>query len=320
MVLYEEPLMRYMCPVTWFLSLAFADGVFRDLSSYKDLSKVEPPPGSSLYRAKYTDGASERPIMRNVRADGTISEDKIWTYDCFNLALRGTGQRAGYKENLSAYCFRRAFAHAVQSKYFNCISKWDTTNARSGRATAPQLRTLLGHKGEETAQYYVSGFVGIDSQSIVHEREQRLELYKESSSMMANRNLLAPKPQGSTLIQQSSARTVQLLEALEALGEQDVEIIATTQLSPKQASKLRRQSRNRAYQKDRRDFYEGTAIPTTQRELTSPLTDISRGPSRYLMALLKFEPERKSVIEMMFSDDDSVDLELSLDVVLAPLI
>ena len=138
--------------------------------------------------------------------------------------------------------------------------------------------------------------------------------------MMANRNLLAPKPQGSTLIQQSSARTGQLLEALEALGEQDVEIIATTQLSPKQASKLRRQSRNRAYQKDRKDFYEGTATPTQQRESTSPSTDISRGPSRYLMALLKFEPERKSVIEMMFSDDDSVDLELSLDVVLAPLI
>lgn len=116
MVLYEEPLMRYMCPVTWFLSLAFADGVFQDLSSYKDLSKAQPPLGSSLYRAKYKKDALDRPIMRNVCADGTVSENRIWTYDCFNSALRGVGQRAGYKENLSAYCFRRAFAHAVQSK------------------------------------------------------------------------------------------------------------------------------------------------------------------------------------------------------------
>ena len=144
MVLYEVPLMRFMCPVTWLLSLAFEDGVFKGLSSHKDFRKLEPPPGSSPYRAKYTGGASECPIMRNVRADGTTSKDKIWTYDCFNLVLRDTGQRAGYKENLGAYCFRRAFAHAVQSKYFNCISKWDATNAGSGRATVPQLRTLLG--------------------------------------------------------------------------------------------------------------------------------------------------------------------------------
>lgn len=232
MVLYEEPLIRYMCPVTWFLSLTFADGVFKDLSLYKDLRKVEPPLGSSLYRAKYTGGALERPIMRNVRADGTISEDKIWSYDCFNIALRGVGQRAGYKENLSAYCFRRAFAHAVQSKYFNCISKGDAANARLGRATAPQLRTLLGHKGEETAQYYVSGFVGINSQLIIHERDQRLELYKESSSMIANRNLLAPKPHGATLVQQTSAKTDQLLETLKALSKQDAEILALRQLSP----------------------------------------------------------------------------------------
>lgn len=57
----------------------------------------------------------------------------------------------------------------------------------------------MGHKYDDTAQYYVSGFIGIDSQSIIHRREQCLELYKESSSIIANRNLLAPKPPGSML-------------------------------------------------------------------------------------------------------------------------
>jgi hypothetical protein len=108
--------MRYMCPVTWFLSLAFADNVFQDLSSFEDLAKVRPPPGGSLYRARYKKDALDCPIMRNTCADGSLSSHRIWTYDCFNSALRGVGQRAGYKENLSAYCFRRAFAHAVQSK------------------------------------------------------------------------------------------------------------------------------------------------------------------------------------------------------------
>lgn len=38
------------------------------------------------------------------------------------------------------------------------------------------------------------------------------------------------------------------------------------------------------------------------------------------MALLTFKPELKSVIAIVFSDDDSVDLEVPLDAVLAPLI
>jgi site-specific recombinase XerD len=52
--------------------------------------------------------------MRGMRADKSMSETCIWTYDCFNAALKGAGQRAGYQDNLSAYCFRRAFAHAVE--------------------------------------------------------------------------------------------------------------------------------------------------------------------------------------------------------------
>jgi len=35
------------------------------------------------------------------------------------------------------------------------------------------------------------------------------------------------------------------------------------------------------------------------------------------MALLKFEPERKGLIEIVFSDDDSVDPKPPLDAVLA---
>jgi hypothetical protein len=116
MTLYEEPRMRHMCPVTWFLSLAFADGVFQDMESFNDLEAVKPIPGNLLYRAKYRLEFLERPVMRGMRADKSLSETRIWTYDGFNSALKGVGQRAGYQENLSAYCFRRAFAHAVEGE------------------------------------------------------------------------------------------------------------------------------------------------------------------------------------------------------------
>lgn len=108
--------MQYMCPVTWFLSLAFADGVFKGLESFNDLETVQPIPGNLLYRARYKSEIRELPIMRGMRADKSMSETRIWTYDCFNSALKSAGQRAGYQENLSAYCFRRAFAHAVEGK------------------------------------------------------------------------------------------------------------------------------------------------------------------------------------------------------------
>lgn len=59
---------------------------------------------------------------------------------------------------------------------------------------------------------------------------------------------------------------------------------------------------------------------TKQTELISSLIDMSRKPSRYLKALLKFEPKRRKVINIMFNDNKSVDLELLLNNVLAPLI
>ena len=176
----------------------------------------------------------------------------------------------------------------------------------------------MGHKYEDTAQYYVSGFIGIDSQSIIHEREQCLDLYKESSSMMANRNLLAPKPPGSMLTESPYERTIHVLEEKE---ERNPKVVSTMLLSATQEYELRRQSREKAYQKDRQEYLEGKAGVVRE---TSPIsTALSREPSRYLLALLKFEPERKLVLDVMFRKDDGTDkitAVLSLTEVLEPLV
>jgi hypothetical protein len=176
----------------------------------------------------------------------------------------------------------------------------------------------MGHKYEDTAQYYVSGFIGIDSQSIIHEREQCLDLYKESSSMMANRNLLAPKPPGSTLTEPPCER---LAQTLKEKNEGNTKVISTMPLTATQEYELRRRTREKAYQKDRREYLEGKGRAVRP---TAPVSTVpSREPSRYLLALLKFEPDRKAVLDLLFRDSDSPDqmvAELSLTQVLEPLI
>ncbi|KAF1359292.1 hypothetical protein EJ07DRAFT_156196 [Lizonia empirigonia] len=188
----------------------------------------------------------------------------------------------------------------------------------SGEATATQRRTLMGHKYDDTAQYYVSGFIGIDSQSIIHGREQCLELYKESSSMMANRNLLAPKPPGSILTEPPCERAPKLPQEK---GMSSPNVVSAMSLSTTQEYELRRQTRERAYQKDRREYLEGKgkSVRATAPTLAVP----SREPSRYLQALLKFEPERKAVLDLMFpsgEEDNEFTAKMPLAQVLGPLI
>jgi hypothetical protein len=115
MLLYEEVTMRSMCPVTHFMALALADGVFEDCHSFQDIEAKELPPGSSLYKYRYKSDLKQTPILRSICNNGSVSENDILTYNCFNNMLKGVGQQAGYEDRLSAYCFRRAYAKAVES-------------------------------------------------------------------------------------------------------------------------------------------------------------------------------------------------------------
>lgn len=98
----------------------------------------------------------------------------------------------------------------------------------------------MEHKYDNTAQYYICfRFLGIDSRFIIHGHEKCLELYKESSSMMSNRNLLAPKTPGSMLTESPCERTPQILQE-EQKGSP--EIISNRALSATQEYELRRQT------------------------------------------------------------------------------
>ncbi|KAF1359213.1 hypothetical protein EJ07DRAFT_121068 [Lizonia empirigonia] len=307
MLLYEEATMRSMCPVTHFIALALADGVFEDCNSFQDIEAKKLPLGSSLYRYRYKPEAKKRPILQSLCKDGSISENGILTYNCFNNMLKGIGQRAGYEDRLSAYCFRRAYAKAVERT-----------------ATPAQRRLLMGHSNDDTVMYYISGIVGIDSQSMVHGRDQRTELIDENVSMMAKRNLFAPMPPGSQLTDRASRP-----EATET--DRDVTVVTLSKRTPREEYASRRQSRTVAYRKRREAFFEGECTTPPARASTPAETTFKplRSPSRYLQALWKFEPERKAIARLMYPDCDSAaedsviaagEAELPLHDILVPMV
>ncbi|CAN9286059.1 unnamed protein product [Alternaria alternata] len=304
MLLYEEPT-RALCPVTHFLALALADGVFADCQSFQDVAAQELPPGSKLYKYRYKPEAKRRPILRGICNNGVVSENDILTYNCFNNMIKGLGQRAGYEDRLSAYCFRRAYAVAVEKT-----------------ATPAQRRLLMGHSNDDTVLYYISGIVGVDSQSMIHGREQKTKLIDENTSMMSKRNLLAPMPPGSQLTDRVIPKAKEISKT--------VKEVSLLERTPSQEYAIRRQFRKVAYRKQREAFFGGedpsssdaATSSTSGQTTTKPL----RTPSRYLQALLKFEPERKTISRLLYpgcataADVAAEGTKISLDVILEPMV
>ncbi|KAJ5055093.1 hypothetical protein J3E72DRAFT_178899, partial [Bipolaris maydis] len=115
MLLTEEPEDRALCPVTYFLALALADGVFEGCKTLSDLQSMKPSPGSSYCEFPYHADVGNLPILRCCQPDGSISPTRILTYYGFHWMIRSLGQRAGYKDKLTAYCFRRGYGNAIDS-------------------------------------------------------------------------------------------------------------------------------------------------------------------------------------------------------------
>jgi hypothetical protein len=143
----------------------------------------------------------------------------------------------------------------------------------------------MGHANDDVFQHYISSMIGIDTQSAIFGREQRVELISHHSSMMLHRNTLAPMPPGSQLAQTSSLSTTQ---------SSDMDIPYTE----------RRQLKKKAFQEERQQFFQKE--PTTPKSIS---TNTHRMPSRYLKALFKFEADRQKVVELLYPDIELDDDE-----------
>jgi hypothetical protein len=97
MLLYEEATMRSMCPVTHFMALALADGVFEECTSFQDIEAKELPPGSALYKYRYKSEAKQRPILRSILSDGSVSETASSPTNALTTCSRGLVNGLGTK-------------------------------------------------------------------------------------------------------------------------------------------------------------------------------------------------------------------------------
>ena len=143
--------------------------------------------------------------------------------------------------------------------------------------TAAQRQQLMGHANPNIFQTYISSMIGIDSQSVVLGRDQRMDLINNHSSMMLHRNLLAPMPPRSQLAETSSFNTIQHDSNL--------------------PYDKRKYMQRKAFEEERQQFFQGRSTTTS-----STSSDGTRTPSRYLKALLKLEVARYQAVMLMYPD------------------
>jgi hypothetical protein len=144
-----------------------------------------------------------------------------------------------------------------------------------GAVGSEKRRTGMGHKTNETIEYYKTGIQDLDTQAIMRGKLQRFELIEESMSMMETRDLAAPQPPGAQLVGaashlrhrtvpcdddarddlESDPNTSSSDNALSSDDKHDDEgssqvqpsVLTTAKMTPAQQNYARRQSRKIAY-------------------------------------------------------------------------
>jgi hypothetical protein len=211
-----------------------------------------------------------------------------------------------------------------------------------GALEADKRRSGMGYRSNDTMEYYKTGIQDIDTRAIVRGRAQRFDPIEESISMLDNRDLAALQPPGARLIDMASyalnsdaednpsdldGESDSSVENEEKEDEAQPRILSVAKLTPAQQYNARQRSRKKAYQKQRKGFFKGrgdySIAPDHQDSVNLVPESISqlRLPSRYLKSLLKHQPSRQKVIDLLYPDSvPHVKNALSLSEILEPLI
>ncbi len=111
--LHEVPTNRFLCPVSYFLALAFFDNAFDQVSDVSMLKKLDVPTGRTSLILAYNSSKADLPIFRAQKSCHALSETRIWTTDKVTTYLHELGIHAGYGQLLSMYNFRRGQAQML---------------------------------------------------------------------------------------------------------------------------------------------------------------------------------------------------------------
>ncbi|THV66362.1 hypothetical protein D6D28_08415 [Aureobasidium pullulans] len=287
-ILTQEPDMPHLCPVAHFCALALADGAFQTVASVDDLRRVK-----RGCEVKIKNDMKDVPLLRRLEKDGQISPHQVFTADSLGHYLRGLGQRAGYLDPLTPYAFRRGHANKLDQA-----------------VSSAQRRQRMGHVSDDTMQYYISSTSGVDTQSIMHDREPLQNLIDHLRSMANRHDPEAPIANGYRLTDPRRSRGSHLSSVEDsplqpqATGNKRPFDIRRAQLK---ASLHRRRKEHCEKKNELHEFEEELEsdpkedVPTKPADLENPYAIHRTGPTTYLLSQLRYEPARASFIQFLSS-------------------
>jgi hypothetical protein len=110
-----DPAKYFVCPIRWFLSMAVKDKVFVERVDAKYFEDRWIREGTNSRTIRIADDKKSLPILRKL--DGTkISADRIMGAVSVSKYLKLLSERAGYKDTVTCYSFRRGFANALEGE------------------------------------------------------------------------------------------------------------------------------------------------------------------------------------------------------------
>ncbi|KAI9886468.1 MAG: hypothetical protein M1823_001718 [Watsoniomyces obsoletus] len=278
--LHGVPSNRFLCPVSYFLALAFSDDVFDGISSMSTLKKLKVPPGQTVLVLPYKSTAAELPVFRAAKENHSPSKDRSMSTETLRLILQELGIRAGYGQPLMAYNFRRGQAQKLDE----C--------ARS----VAQRKAVMGHSSESQFDPYYSHVINLDTQSAFLEKPLQQHLVEIRTGMAAHRDLKAPRA---------------ICHSFERLCRQKQTGFSTKQeklaFRPEFFKHFKEQPHIEvAAQLNAINSGSGTGG-------VHPSPDVGREkPPRLLQALLRYHGTRKRAIDLLF-ESTSPDLKSAVD-------
>ena len=109
------------CPITLFLSLAFADNAFLpNVESPADLLSKRVPTDMEALKFEWKPDVAKTPILRQSELhNGLIdtSPIKMLSFNSFNSDITNLGLNAGFPDAVVSYCIRRGVANAVDGEF-----------------------------------------------------------------------------------------------------------------------------------------------------------------------------------------------------------
>lgn len=102
-----------MCPVLHFLAIALADHIFVEQDCPADFEKRYLPSSVNSRPFKIKEEKKGLTLIRKMRKNDYSISDDLLSAISIGKYIVDMGQRAGYRERITPYAFRRGFANGI---------------------------------------------------------------------------------------------------------------------------------------------------------------------------------------------------------------